>query len=208
MKRILASIGLCLCHLLGSAQVNDKGTFHAAVGIAGGAHATTYEQHFLITTTTEDGAATVTYPIELGFGLARVFSLGLLLEPGTYLDSLATESNRLLTLAIQPRFYLVNHDRFAWMASLQLGTSALRYQVEEGAIRYSSNYRGGHFGLSTGLGMYFGERVGIDLHLRYMATSMDIKDHEVNGQQVDLALWSANLSTRGVAVQASLAFKF
>ena len=69
--------------------------------------------------TETDGAATVTVPIEFGVGLSKAISLGLYLEPGRYLDSSATESNGMVMLGLQPRFYLVNRDAFAWLASVQ-----------------------------------------------------------------------------------------
>jgi len=191
------------------AQVNDKGTFHASLGIAAGGHATTYETKILgLVQTEDDGAVTVTYPIELGYGLGKRFSLGLYIEPGVYLDSSASESNGLVLLGIQPRFYLVNSNRFAWMASLQLGTSALRYDVDEPGNSTKAKYSGTNVGLSTGVGFYFTDHIGLNLHLRYVGTVMPLRSWSLNGVALDPDLIDAKLTTRGAAVQASLAFKF
>ncbi len=192
-----------------AAQVNDRGTFHASVGIAASGHATSYETTILgVVNTENDGAATVTYPIELGYGLGQRFSLGLYIEPGVYLDSSASESNGLALVGIQPRFYIVNGDRFAWMASLQLGVSALRYDVDEPGNRTEAKYSGTNLGLSTGVGFYFSDLIGLNLQLRYVGTTMPLRSWSVNGVDFDPDLIDAKLITRGVSLQASLAFKF
>lgn len=190
-------------------QVNQKGDVHLSIGLAAGGHATRYETTFLgFVQVNNDGAATSTIPIEVGYGLGGRFSLGLLIEPGLYLDSTETESNALRLFALQPRFYLVNGERFAWMASLQLGGTGLTYDVDQPGNNSRAIYRGGFVGVSTGIGMYFTDNIGLNLHLRYMSTSMPLREWEVNGVELDPDLINARLSTSGIALQASLAFKF
>lgn len=195
------------------AQYNRSGVVHLSAGLGLGAHATEYEQTirilgFPITSRSSDGAATVSVPIELGVGLADPFSLGLYLEPGVYLDSNATESNNYTLLGMQPRFYLVNNDAFALMGSLRLGLSALRIERDEPLVKSSANYSGGHVGLGLGTWIGFGSTVGLNLHLFYMATNMPLRRYELNGQQLSLTDFEARLRTRGVVLQASLAFRF
>ena len=209
MKKSTLLAGLWVLALGSTAQVNDRGTVHLAIGIAGGGHATRYQQTILgVVRTTNDGAATAAIPIEVGYGLGNRFSLGLLLEPGVYLDSTETESNALTTFAIQPRFHLINGDRFTWMISAQLGSTRLKYDVDEPGNVSRAIYRGGYFGLSSGVGFYFTDHLGLALQLRYMATSMPLREWSVNGTSLDPDLIDAELSTSGVALQASLAFKF
>jgi len=198
---------------LAHAQVNDKGTVHIAIGLAGGVHATEYEQTitylgFPITTNSTDGAATWTVPMEVGYGLARVFSLGIYAEPGAYLDSSATESNGIMMLGIQPRFYLVNSDRFAWMASLRVGATHLTIDRSEADLTTSSAYRGSHLGISTGVAFQFSDLVGMHLHVLYLGNRMPLKEYAVNGNSIDLTGILAELRTQGVALQASVAFRF
>lgn len=191
------------------AQVNEKGTIHLSAGVAAGGHTTRYEQSVLgFVQKSDDGAATMTFPIEASYGLGGRFSLGLLLEPGVYLDSTETESNALAVFALQPRFYLINGDRFTWMASVQLGSARLKYDVDEPGNVSRAVYRGNYFGLSSGVGFYFSDRIGLNLHVRYMATAMPLRDWSLNGTGLDPDLLDAKLSTSGVALQASLAFKF
>lgn len=191
------------------AQVNEKGAIHLSIGISAGGHATHYEQSILgFVQKNDDGAATATFPIEASYGLGGRFSVGLLLEPGVYLDSTETESNALAMVAIQPRFYLINKDRFLWMASVQLGSARLKYDVDEPGNVSRAIYRGSYFGLSSGVGFYFTDHIGINLQLRYLAAAMPLREWSINGTDLDPDLIDAKLSTSGVAVQASLAFKF
>lgn len=196
-----------------NAQFNQKGTVHLSLGLAAGAHGTEYEQKVRVlgawfSDTENDGAATVTFPIEVGVGLGNAISLGLYIEPGSYLDSSATESNGLALVGLQPRFYLVNKDRFAWLGSLQLGAGTLRIERDEPGVESSARYAGGNLGLGTGVVFQFTDLIGLQLHLRYMSTSLKLRDYTLNGQDVALDDFEATLRTRGVALQASLGFRF
>lgn len=207
---------LCLSVLaatgMAQAQFNDKGTFHASLGVAFGGHGTEYETTtrlfgFTFTTKETDNAATFTVPIQAQYGLARIFSLGLYLEPGAYVDSSATRRNGLFLLGIEPRFYIVNKDRFAWMASLQLGTTALGIDDSENGVNSEARYGGGHVGLSTGVAFQFSDMVGLQMHLRSLATTMPLRSYEVNGTSIDTEDFDAELRTRGVMFQVSLGFR-
>lgn len=195
------------------AQYNDKGTVHLAIGGAVSAYATEYDQTitilgFPIRTTSDGGAATTTLPIEFHYGFARIFSLGLYVEPGRYIDSVDTKENSIMLIGLQPRFYLINKDRFAWMAGLQLGTTRLTIDDVAAAGSPRSEFRGGHFGLSTGVGFLFSDLIGIQVHLRYLANTLPLTDYELNGSAVSLDLVEAELRARGVGLQASLNFRF
>ncbi len=212
MRKLLSSLTITVALFIGvdsSAQYNDKGTIHLAIGAAFGAHGTEYESTFLgFHDTDTDGAATITVPIELDFGISRKFSLGLYLEPGSYLDSSATESNSMALIGLQPRFYIVNGDGFAWLASMQFGGAGLKINREEAGIESSATYAGGNFGLGTGVVFQFGELIGLQLHLRYMSTNMKLRDYTIDGDDIDEDIFTAELRTRGVAFQTSLSFRF
>ncbi len=208
---LLTSLVLLSSSLFG--QYNDKGAVHLAIGGAFGAYATEYDQtiSFLgipIRTTNDGGAVTTTVPIEFQYGFARVFSLGLYVEPGRYIDSVDTKENRIMLVGLHPRFYLVNKDRFAWMAGLQLGSTRLTIDDVAGAGSPKSEFRGAHFGLSTGVGFLFSDLIGIQVHLRYLANTLPLTDYELNGNAVALDLVDAELRARGVGLQASLNFRF
>lgn len=210
---LLLAATLSAAPMLLAAQLNGPGRVHVAVGLAAGAHGTEYTETgtvlgIALSRKTLDGAATVTVPIEVGVGVADFLSLGLYVEPGSYLDSSATESNGLAMVGFQPRFYLVNKDRFAWMASLRLGGSALQIDREEPFIRTEARYRGGHFGLGTGVAFHFSDLIGLQLHANYLTNRLTLQDYRVNGSEIPLDLYEAELLTRGVALQASLAFRF
>jgi hypothetical protein len=194
------------------AQFNERGAFHIAVGPSFGIHATQYEQKFVFggvefPETTNDGAATITYPIQVGYGFSKLFSLGLLVEPGAYLDSNATRSNSLLIYGVEPRFHVVNKDRFAWMIGGQFGGSSLTIE-EQGPIINEAKYSGSVFGLNTGLAWLFTDHFGLQVHLRYVASRMPLKEFTQSGSTVALTNFEAQLNTSGVALQTSLAFRF
>ena len=199
--------------MVGHAQFNDKGTFHVAVGVGLGGHATEYEQTVTLlnvpfTTRKTDGAATVTFPIEAQYGITRSFSLGLYIEPGRYLDSTDSKSNSITLLGIQPRFYVINKDRFALLASLQVGSTNLRINEDRPGVNSTAQYRGGSFGLGAGAVIQFSDVVGIQFHLRYIGNRLKLKDYDLNGSNVDLGTFKAELNTHGVVGQLSLGLRF
>ena len=213
--RKLLFLAAVLASTAASAQFNDAGRFHASLGGAAGFHATTYYQKRSYTffgqtinvdTTTRDGAVSLTLPIELDFGLVKFMSLGLYIEPGSYLDSSATESNSIVLAGIQPKFYLLNKDRFALLTALQLGAAALHIvRDEDGKVNDSdARYLGLHWGLGLGLAVGFGRHFGMRFMTRYVGTSMPLRAAEVNGSSVDLDDFEAKLSTGGVLIQLSL----
>lgn len=224
----LPSAHLCIMRILSTAwffvmaglpylqaQFNDKGTFHASIGVALGAHATTYEQTVVvpllgipIVTRSTDGAATFTLPIEAHYGIAKVFSLGLSIEPGVYADSSATRKNGLMLVAVQPRFYIVNKDRFAWTASVYMGTARLGIDDAVGNVSSSARYAGGHFGIGTSVVAAFSDQVGLQLGLRSLTTTMPLRSYEQNGQSLSSDRFKAELSTRGALLQIGLCFRF
>ena len=195
------------------AQMNEKGAVHLSIGLAGAGHATKYEQRVLFlgtwfTDTKEDGAASVTVPIEVAYGFSRLFALGIYAEPGSYLDSSATESNGIVLVGLQPRFYLVNKDRFALMAGLQLGTTTLRIERSEPLVTSDARYAGTHFGITTGVGIGLGDLLSLQFQLRYLANTLPLRTYELNGSNVDLSGLEATLATRGFGVQLSLGLRF
>ncbi len=195
------------------AQFNDKGTFHASIGMALGAHATEYEQTLYVlgipfVTRNTDGAATFTVPVEAHYGIAKIFSLGLSIEPGIYADSSASRRNGLFTLSLQPRFYIINKDRFTWTGSLYLGTARLRIDDTANNVSTSAQYSGGQFGLGTSVIFVFSDMVGLQLGIRSLNTTMPLRSYERNGQSLSSDQYKAELKTRGALLQAGLCFRF
>lgn len=210
----LAAIALLLVAPCVLAQYNAKGRFHASIGMSIGAHGTEVENRytllgFTVSDKQTDGAATVTVPIELDYALGQRFTLGLLIEPGRYVPDTAdgNQSNGLAIVAIQPRYYLINGDRLAWTASLQLGAAALRIQDDTPGAVVDARFSGSAFGIGTGLRFGLGDHVGLGFDLRYLGTNMELRAAEVNGTSVTDS-YAATLRTGGVLAQLSLAFRF
>ncbi|MBX2979016.1 MAG: hypothetical protein KF905_06960 [Flavobacteriales bacterium] len=200
---------------LATAQYNSKGKFHVAIGGALGGHGTAVEQRFTLfglqwSQVKNGSAATTSLPVEIGFGLGQRFSLGLILEPGRYVNDSAkaqVRNNALAVVALQPRFYLVNKDRFAWSASLQLGSAALRILDETPGAKTDERYSGPAWGMGSGVAFGLGDKVGLEFHLRYLATRMELRAREFNSLST-MEVYNATLSTSGVVAQLSLAFRF
>ncbi|MBK9177873.1 MAG: hypothetical protein IPM46_16385 [Flavobacteriales bacterium] len=197
-----------------AAQYNQKGMVHLAIGGAIGAHATELEQRFTIlgvtvTDTETDGAATTSVPIQIGYAIGNRFSLGLLIEPGRYVPDSANsdQTNSFINVAIEPRFYIVNANRIAWHASLQLGGVGLRIQDDTPNRVVDARYSGGAFGLGTGVAFGLGESIGLGFDLRYLATNMKLRAMEINDSSVT-DIYDATLRTGGMIAQISLAFRF
>ncbi len=110
-------------------------------------------------------------------------------------------------VAIQPRFFIINKDRFAWSGTLQIGGAALRIKDDTQNAEVDERYSGPAFGLGTGLHLGISERVGIDFQLRYLATRMELRAREFNGLST-MDFYNATLSTSGVIGQLALSFRF
>lgn len=212
MRHLLIGLLLFTCFAT-HAQYNRKGSFHVALGVAVGGHRTEYVQTSTILgvpirVEDNDGAATVLFPIDVQYGVAKPVSLGLFLEPGSYLDSNATRSNSLVLFGFQPRGYIINNDRFTWFGSLQIGSGTLRINDTEAGVAEESRYAGPFFGLGSGVGFLFGEHLGLQAHLRYMGSTLELTEYSKGGSSVDLSAVEAELSTTGFSLQASLTFRF
>ncbi len=208
MKPLITISAFLLSSLL-SAQYNDKGSVHISIGGGLGAYATEYDQTVTILgvgirQTFTGGAATVTLPIEVQFGIAPVFSLGLYGEFGRYVDSVETKQNSIALFGLAPRLYLVNSDHFAWMLGLHAGATTLRIEDADGLGSPISKFAGSHFGMSTGLGFLFGEIVGLQLQLRYLAHQLPLREYELFDRVLDNKLYDADLKARGVDVKLAL----
>ncbi len=213
MRYTLSLIAAALLLIPASAQVNGKGTLQFGLGTHLGVHATHYEwkTHLLGLTakgSDNDGAVTSTWPIDAQVGLSDRFSLGLCLEPGRYLDSAGTHPNQLFLVSLSPRFYAVNKDHFALYLHADLGSGFLKIgDVRSGINRYDDRYTGGHFRLGSAVQWYFGDVFGINLGLMYAAHRLKWQNREPNDPLLDVADYSATLSTSGILFRAGLQVK-
>lgn len=218
MRSLLLPFACILMAGTALGQFNTANRFHVGVGGAVGAHATRVDETLKLNLfgvqvrheqSKTDGAATTTVPVELGYGLGKAASLGIVLEAGRYVpDSNATNQRNTLTLvALQPRFYLVNRDGFALSASLQAGGSFLHLVDDTPNKKVDARYSGPAVGLGAGAHVPLGEHVAIEAHLRYIAARMTLREGSINGQSV-MDFYEAVLTTGGVVLQAGVSFRF
>lgn len=214
MRRLLLLAAVLLCGAASFAQFNTAGRVHLGIGVDLGGHATEIDERFTVlgvtvARTKTSSAATTTLPIEVGVGLGKVASLGLLIEPGRYVpDSNATnQTNNVAVVALQPRFYLLNRDRLAISGSVQIGAAALRVLDDTPNQEWDGRYSGPALGLGAGGHFGLGGHVALELHLRYLATRMELRQGELNGNSVT-DFYKATLTTGGVLAQLGLSFRF
>ena len=197
-----------------SAQSNKSGTFHICAGASVGIHATHFENSYSVdiggitisdSNSEDDAAATTTFPIELHYGIVDRFSLGLYVEPGTYLDSADNSPNSVLSVGLTPRFYIVNLDRFNWAAILDIGLTGLEISDKEETI--TDSYLGPHVRIGTGISFYFGEHFGIQLFTKYGAYLMKWRDREPD-DFFTAGNYEAKLNTSGIHFGGGLTVKF
>ncbi|MCB9164729.1 MAG: hypothetical protein H6592_09925 [Flavobacteriales bacterium] len=212
LRTYLLTASFAMSFTVAFAQFNQQGMVHVSLGAAIGAHGTELEQRYQFlglsrTETSTDGAATVTFPLQVGYALSDRFALGLVLEPGRYVPDTANTSqqNGIFNLAIEPRFFLLNAERVAWHASVHIGGAGLRITDKEPEV--DARYAGGAFGLGTGLLLGLGGHVGLGFDLRFLTTRMELTSMELNGTSVT-DFFDATLRTGGVIAQLSLAFRF
>lgn len=215
MKRF-ATFALLALPLANTAlsQSNEGGTFHIGVGWSLGFHSTKYEQRYTVfggTVVNDDEGAALTrsFPIDLQIGVAKPLSIGIYVEPGSYLDSSATRKNRFIIAGIAPRIYIINKDRFNWMAGPEIGVSGLQIEdVEYYSEKYTDSYLGIHVRLATGVSFYFGEYFGIQTQVKYAIHSMPWRDRDPESTALDNADFEASLTTSGIQVQLGATVKF
>jgi hypothetical protein len=214
MKPLILSAAFAVALVPAFSQVNGKGVVQVGLGAGFGAHATFFESevrygNLAYKHSDHDGAVTVTFPIEIQYGFADRFSLGLCVEPGHYLDSAGTHPNALFLMAISPRYYAVNKDRLALFFDLDLGLNYLRIaDVQSGVKRYEDRYSGGYLRPGATLQWYFSDAVGLNFGLNFTANRFNWLDRDPDDPLLGFADYSATLKTSGVIFQMGLQAKF
>lgn len=197
-----------------SGQAITRGDFQLGIGFNAGAHATRYESEITILGFSKkdshnDGAVTVTVPLEAQYSFTDRFSLGLYIEPGSYLDSSGTHPNKLLLLGISPRYYVVNKDRFALYVHVDLGLSKLQIKdVKSGKDRFTDYFEGSHARLGVAGQYYFSDLFGLNAGLRFTGANFAWKERDPSDPLIAAFNYKGTLKTTGVQFQLGLQVKF
>lgn len=217
MRNIVVS-GIAACALFIQAthvhaQVNAPGRFQIGLAASIGGHATHFESTYNVlgyhvSYKDDDGAATFSAPLDLQVGVSKRFSLGLCIEPGSYVDSAGTHPNRFLLISLSPRFYFINGDHFALFANLDLGASMLRIaDVESGTKKYDDTYSGGHARLGVQAQYYIGNTFGLNAGLKFVAHNLKWRDRDPEDPILNAVDYGATLRTSGLQFQLGLQVK-
>lgn len=215
MRHVIILLTALSLSSTGFGQVNAKGRFQLGLGAGLGVFKTKFENSFAlpgiarVSNTSEDGAATVSYPLDLQAGLSGRFSLGLCLEPGQYIDSAGTHPNAFFILSIEPRFYVLNKEHFAIHLNADLGISALRIRTGEGtSAEFDDSYAGGHFRFGAQAQYYFGKTFGMNFGVKFASHNMKWRDRDPENPLLDQIDYQAELKTSGVQFQLGAQVKF
>ena len=215
MKHLLVLIAALSLASSGYGQVNGKGTFQLGLGASLGIFNTDFEYSAVypiigrVSKSSEDGAATVSVPLDLQVGLSDKFSLGVCLEPGRYIDSAGTHPNGFFIFSLEPRFYVVNGEHFAVHINADLGLSALRISdVQSGSKKYDDTYAGGHFRFGAQAQYYFGNTFGLNFGFKFASHSMKWRDRDPEDTTLSALDYAATLKTSGVQFQLGAQVKF
>lgn len=215
MKHLLVLITALSLASSGYGQVNGKGTFQLGLGASLGVFNTDFEYSAVypvigrVSKSSEDGAATVSFPIDLQVGLSDRFSLGLCLEPGQYIDSADTHPNGFFIFSLEPRFYVVNGEHFAVHINADLGLSALKIRSGEGtSAEFDDSYAGGHFRFGAQAQYYFGNTFGLNFGLKFASHNMKWRDRDPENAALESLDYEATLKTGGLQLQLGAQVKF
>ncbi len=209
---LLASLGVASVSF---GQVNAKGRFQAGLGTSLGLFNTefnfsaTYPILGRVSKSSEDGAATVSFPLDLQVGVSNKFSVGVCIEPGRYIDSAGTHPNAFFIFSLEPRYYILNGERFAIHINADLGLSALRISdVESGTKKFDDTYAGGHFRFGAQAQYYFGNTFGLNFGFKFASHSLKWKDRDPEDTTLSALDYAATLKTSGVQFQLGAQVKF
>lgn len=215
MKHLLVLIAALSIASTGHGQVNGKGVFQLGLGASLGVFKTEFTNSFglpgspRVSNSSQDGVATVSYPLDLQIGLSDRFSVGLCLEPGQYIDSANTHPNAFFIVSIEPRFYVVNKERFAVHINADLGLSALKIRSGEGtSAEIDDSYAGGHFRFGAQAQYYFGNTFGLNFGLKFASHSMEWRDRDPENTVLESIDYEVTLKTSGMQFQLGAQVKF
>ena len=221
MKTILSSIALLLLVFSSNAQSNSFGTINISGGVGAGLYATNSEINAtynvgggsFVVSDQDTGAAATTFVYFSGdYGVSKLFSAGLYLQSGSYLESdtnTRDRENRFFKLGIMPKFYIINKDKFNLYTGLGLGFVRLRTSEEDGNTRAEAKYAGSNLQVRLGLNAYFTESIGIFFHLGYDGNYFDLKDYTFTSGNTTNSFenLSGDLNAKGLEVAIGLNFK-
>ncbi len=201
--------------VLAHGQVNQPRKFQIGLGGSLGLYGTHLESDYdtplggHVASNHNDGAATLTMPLDIQIGVAKAVSVGLYLESGSYLDSSRTRSNGLFSMGVEGRYYPLNKERLALFLSLDIGFSALSIRdIEARSQRITDNYVGGQARIGAQFQYYFGQTFGLNVGLKLAGTSFQWLGRDPHDAVLDGADYSASLRASGIQLRIGAQVKF
>jgi len=220
MKKLITIVSLLIA-IVSHSQRDNEFQIRAGIGLAGYAteNTMTYTWGSLsYSETTNDGAATTHFPIELRYEIIERLNVGLDMKFGSYIydpeEDNTGKSNRFASLGIAAEFTALNRENSRIYVGLGLNSTNLTLQE----IDYSGNtkitsegkWRGPGVKLNAGFIKFFGDSpIGINLNLGFDSHNFDLKELSVSSQSSTVAFndYSGTLKVSGFDMAAGLVFR-
>lgn len=206
MKKLLPLLFFLFASYLAEAQSEKEFQIRVGMGFAGyGTETkTTVNTPFGDFSNTEtDGAVTFHFPMEFRYGFNKKFNVGADFKIGSYLyepDSGDGKSNAFIAIGPAVEYAIVSKERFRWYAGLGINYCSLVLQETEEYTNdeYIWTYGGAGFKLNSGVMVIFGEHFGLNFNMGWDSHNFKLKNYELNGKDVSLDNFEAELKVRGL----------
>lgn len=218
MNHIKTSLLLFAFLILSFKSFSQKGEFQLRGGVGLAVYGTKSEFifdffGFKVNQTEEDGAATVHVPLEFRYGITNRFTAGLDIKIGSYLydpDSAEGKSNRFFVIGPHAEFNMIAKENFRWYIGAGFNMAALELQEDKDetvSTRYISKYAGAGLRLNTGILWFFADPIGLHFNMAFDSHAFKLKNHSVNGNEVDLDNIEGKLTVKGADIVLGLVLR-
>ncbi len=215
MKKLFNTLLLtCVCMHLFS-QAHNKGTFSFQLNYQTGLHKTIYESTYYGNLVDRDTRAALTslFNFTAQYNFIKPFSAGINFSSGRYIEDpedAEADGNKVNTLSLDLRAYLVNKEKFNWFLSLDYGIANLeinRIYTFITSFRYKYLFKSPHFSLYTGFNWYFAKFIGMNFQLGYSGHNFLMNKLWINGDEQDISNLKNTLQATGVNIRLGLSIK-
>ncbi|MEM9024046.1 MAG: hypothetical protein AAGB22_09910 [Bacteroidota bacterium] len=172
-------------------QAFEKGKFLLSGGIGLGIFGTTSEWKITdnFTLRNEDGAFGINIPIAAEYAISNRISLGIVLQPVTYIDDpddtadANDENVPGFTFGITGAYHFITTEKLDFFGNMVLGAGTLNFPENDNNDEFA--FSGAHLKLGVGLRKYFSNRVGWFCTLGYAYYGFQLSEFIADGTELD-----------------------
>jgi|GEM_PF-2338089 len=191
----------------GSGLVADKGTWNVGVGGLTGFYINEVKTNiFGFDSTFTDSAGAVYLPIRIEYCFFNKVSGGIAIKFGKYIDDLDYSSNIANVFDVFVCYHFLKKEKNDLYARLELGGAKL--VIEDSSVDARGEWSGSHVGLGIGYRHYFGQTIGVDVHLGNSSFSLKQNSLSVGNTNIDPEDLSWDIDLSGFEFGFGLVAKF